>query len=429
MNSVGRRVMVTGMGVVSSVGCSTQDLETALRTGRSGIVGLPSGASPANGVRAGAFLRGFSWEDWLGSCDALDDPTRVRARKVLANTTDSARWSVVAALQAWLAAGLLPGSPAGQSTALVVAGSNLSQGYGFENAGRFINRSGWINPKYAVSFWDTNQLGCVSEILGIGGLGWTTGAASASGNVALFQAWQLIRTGVCERCLVVGAGFEFSAVELEALALLGAASTQDPVGEEPAALCCPFDAAHSGFVAGEGAGAMVLEADGGDLAADRSRAVIGCLLGASVGLDGTHLPEPSLEGEARAMSEALKAAGLRPEDVDYINAHGSGSPLGDRTECAAIRRALGGSAGKAWINSTKAFTGHCVSASGVLEAIATLLQLRGGFLHGNPHLINPIDSELRFVGRQASGLRAHRALSNGFGFGGINSSLVLATVS
>jgi malonyl-ACP decarboxylase len=132
-----------------------------------------------------------------------------------------------------------------------------------------------------------------------------------------------------------------------------------------------------------------------------------------------------VEGEACAMRTALESARLGPEKIGYINAHGSSSPLGDRTECAAIKSVFHEYLPNIWINSTKSLTGHCFSASGMIELVASVLQLDRGFVHPNRNLDNPIDPELRFVGTQAEPLSAQYALSNGFSFGGINSTIVI----
>jgi malonyl-ACP decarboxylase len=222
------------------------------------------------------------------------------------------------------------------------------------------------------------------------------------------------------RCIVVGACLELTALELEAFAILGAACSgrwQD----DPARACRPFDQGHEGFVWGQGAGCVVLESPD----SVRGRRVLGELVGASLLLDGNHLSDPSQKGEIRAMQLALNCSDLNPGCIGYINAHGTSSPLGDRTECAAIKSLFRSHLSNIWINSTKSLTGHCFSASGVIELIACVVQLNNGFIHPNRNLDSPIDRELKLVSQKAEPLDAEYALSNGFGFGGINSSVVV----
>ena len=410
-------VAITGMGVVCSIADTVPEFTKAIREGRHGIAKLLGDEN--NSVRIGAVVQNFVWQDWLESLKSTEPRIYARARKVLNNTTKSTRLSACAATQATRDARFGELGDVANDVGLIVAGSNLVQDYITENWLRF-RETGRPNPRYALSFLDSNQVGCLSEILSIRGPGFTIGAAAASGNAALFQAFHWIRGGIVRRCLVVGACTEFTALELEAFAILGAASSGRWQGD-PGRACRPFDQAHEGFVWGQGAGCVVLESPD----SVSGRRVLGELVGASLLLDGNHLSDPSQEGEIRAMRLALNSGDLNPGCIGYINAHGTSSPLGDRTECAAIKSFFREHLADIWINSTKSLTGHCFSASGVIELIACVVQLNNGFVHPNRNLDSPIDRELKLVGVTAEPLNAQYALSNGFGFGGINSSVAI----
>lgn len=410
-------VAVTGMGIISSIASTIPDFVEALRVGRCGVIDL--NLPPEISVRTGAVLTNLPWRERFESVAAANPVIHRRGRKILNNTTDSTRWSACAALQAWLEGGLAEGEPGVEQTGLIIAGSNLSQAYSAENWSNF-SQTGRFNPKYGISFFDTNQLGCLSEILGLRGMGWTVGAASASGNAAIFQAFHWIRAGLINRCLVVGAGLQLSGLELQAFRVLGAISG-GKFASDPRKSCRPFDDDHEGFVPGEGSAALMLEARPAALA--RSARIWGEIAGASLVLDGNHGPDPSVEGETRAMRTALSDAGVAAAEIGYVNSHGTSSPLGDLTECSALHAVFEGA--RPFINSTKGLTGHCLSASGVIEAVAALLQLKEGFIHPNINLERPIDPVLRFAGGISQAHQAEYALSNGFGFGGINSSLVI----
>ncbi len=410
------------MGVVSSIGMDLESFGRGLAAGKCGVVQLDPKSGSASEIQVGAVLREFAFEQWHSTLPGEVRSFFASSRKILNNTTESTRWSACAAMQAFTNAGLQSQRSPDDALGLIIAGSNLSQEYVAQNWSRSIERAGRINPKYALSFWDSNQVGCLSEILGARGPGCTVGAASASGNAGLFQACQWIRSGVVDRCVVVGAGSEFSRLELDAFAMIGAAC-HGRFQNDPERACRPFDAAAEGFVFGQGSGAVVLESR---LSVEsRGARVLGEIAGISLLLDGHHLPDPSVAGEARAMQTALRDAGISPEEIAYINAHGSSSPLGDRTECDAIKQAFGAGSRQVWINSTKGLTGHCMAASGVMELIATILQLNGGFIHPNRNLEAPIDAELRFASGAALPCDGVYAMSNGFGFGGFNSSLVI----
>lgn len=411
-----KAVAITGMGVVCSIASDLNEFSRAIRAGHCGIGPMDSRNTS---IRLAATLRNFDFDSWLDQLRSISPPLFQRARKVLANTTESTKWSVCSAVQALLNSGLSHFESAGVTCGLIVAGNNLAQNY-MANNWRSFSSNDQFNPRYAMSFWDTNQLGCLSDILSIHGPGMTVGAAAASGNAALFQAFHWLRGGIVQRCLVVGAGVEFSDLELESFAVLGAAfCDRGTISADKA--CRPFDRSHGGFVFGEGSAAVVLDS----LDPERQTFAAGEIVGASLTLDGTHLPEPSVTGEARSMQAALSAAGISPDQIGYLNAHGTGTPTGDRTECHAIRSVFQEHTRELLINSTKALTGHCFSASGVIELVASILQLNGGFAHPNRNLENPIDPEMHFVGSQAETLTAEYGLSNAFGFGGINSSIVV----
>lgn len=409
-------VVITGMGIVCSIGANLEEFHTALRAGRCGISRADSG-NPSR--RFAASLHTFDFESWLAGLQLSAPSLFLRARKVLTNTTDSTRWSVCAAIQAVLDAGVRDLDLDMRPCGIIVAGSNLAQNYITKNCLSFSSK-GHLNPRYAISFWDTNQIGCLSEILSIHGPGITVGAGAASGNAAIFQAFHWIRSGIVERCLVVGAGVEFSDLELESFVTLGAAFC-DNDSVRPERACRPFDRSHAGFVFGEGAAAVMLES----LEPDGNPRAQAELAGAFLTLDGHHLPDPSAAGEIRAMEGALAAADITPGQIGYLNAHGTGTPLGDRTECLAINSVFQKHLSELLVNSTKSLTGHCFSASGVIELLACVLQLNNGFAHPNPNLENPIDPGLHFVGAETEPLTTEYALSNGFGFGGFNCSVVL----
>lgn len=415
-----RAVAVTGAGVVCSIAGSVAELGTALRQGRCGVTRYDDPDTPS--IRVAATLRDFSWQAALEPfmCDYPD--LGRRAGRVLNTNNPSTALSACAAIQAYVQAGLGDGSERLEDTGLIVAGSNLDQKYMADNWHRFRKTGRWIDPKYALSFHDSNQLGSLSEILALRGAGCTLGAASASGNAALFNAVQWIRSGVMQKCLVVGACSRFSALELDAFSLLGAATSGER-HENPIQACRPFDMDHDGFVWGEASACLVLESP--DSVRARNPKVLGEILGGSLLLDAHHLPDPSVEGEVRAMRSALESADLQPEQIGYVNAHGTSSPLGDRTECQALKAVFGDQADGPWINSTKSLVGHCMSAAGVLEVLCSLIQMNDGFLHPNLNLERPIDPDLRFAGAESRALEADYALSNGFGFGGINSTLVI----
>lgn len=392
----GPRVVVTGIGTVNSVARNASEFAGSLRDGRCGIA--PLDYSEEAPVRAAAQVGDFEWP----------------AHKGLKNAPRSARLSAAATAEAIEQSGL--GSSGGdrERIGLLVAGSNLHQELVVDGVTQFIEEPAWLNPRYALTFLDTFQVGLLTEMFAIHGPSFTVGGASASGNVALIQAFHSIRSGLLGACVVVGASADITPVELQALATIGAAS---PGSSRP------FDASRDGFVWGQGSGAVVLETE--DSARRRDAHVLAELSGGAIFMDGNHLTDSSRAGEARSMTKTLDVSGLVAANVEYLNAHATASRMGDETECAAIRDVFEGSLDTLFVNSTKSLIGHCLSAAGVIEAIACILQMEGGFLHPNLGLDDPIDDALRFTGARAEEVPVRTAMSNGFGFGGFNTSIIL----
>lgn len=409
------------MGVVTSIAPDTASFVEALRAGRSGIARLTRIPSDRIEVKIGAEIPAHDWLAAIEGSSGNDAELTPRARKILARVPPSIRLSASAAAEALAQSGLLRSGISRERIGLVVAGSNLHQSYIHDNRGRFQDNA-YLHPTYALYYSDTSQVGCLSELFDVRGMSYIVGGASASGNVALHQASLWLRHGVLDACIVVGAASDFSEVELQGFSILGAACGE-PWNATPATACRPFDRARAGFVFGEGSACVVLE----NLAArTRDTRALGELRGSAMLLDANAHPNPSLAGEQRVMRVALESAGLAPADIGYLNAHGSASVVGDETECAAIAAVFGEHLVRLPVNSTKSLVGHCMSAAGVIECVATLLQLNHRFLHPNLNLLDPLTDRLRFAGATALPLDARFAISNSFGFGGINTSLVLA---
>ncbi len=417
MRNAGPRIVVTGLGVVTSIGHAVASFEDGLRRGSCGVGRLEE--MPGVSVTVAARVRDFSWQSFFGGLEGPAAGPGARARKILASAPGGVRLSACVAVQAFLDARLHRVPVAPEEIGVVVAGSNLATGYTGEAWEKF-RETGRVNPKYAIWALDSSQVGCVSEILGTRGFGFTVSGASGSGNVAVWNAVRVLRAGDARCVLVCGASADLGALDLEAYGLLGAALT-DSFQDEPERASRPFDRRHGGFVWGEGAACLVLET--AESARERGVRVLGEIAGTSLVLDGTHLPSPSGDGEARAMRKALEEAGASPSDVGYVNAHGSSSPVGDACECAALKAVFGPA--RPWVNSTKSLTGHCLNAAGLVELVACVLQLGHGFLHPNLNLEEPVDPLLRFVGSRAEEVEVAWALSNSFGFGGVNSSVLL----
>jgi malonyl-ACP decarboxylase len=411
-----RQIVVTGIGVLTSIGGDRDAFVCSLR---SGVCGITSDESDGLGIAAR--VPAVDLEKRLAALQ-LPETVRLRARKAAHRAPPSVQISILTALEGWVQA-FGPDDIASAAPAnIVVAGNNISPAYQYRVHERFAHAPDLIPASYALHFLDTDHVGIVSEVLGIKGEGFTAGGASASGNTAIIQAWRQILHGVCDTCIVVGAMTDLSPLELQAFRNAGALGGSRFAGE-PALACRPFDQDREGFIYGQGSASLVIES--ADSAKARGAKVLGCIAGGAACLDASRLSHPSAEAEARAMRLALEQAGLPAGSVDYVNAHATSSVAGDEAEAKALKEVFAERVGRLRINSTKGLTGHCLHAAGVVEAAATLLQMNGRFLHPNLNLKRPVDGGFGFAGAAAERASIEVALSNSFGFGGINTALVL----
>ncbi|MFI1285106.1 beta-ketoacyl synthase N-terminal-like domain-containing protein [Streptomyces sp. NPDC020858] len=420
-------VAVTAAAVLSPLGDRLDGFTAALLAGRS-AVRMPSGG--ANGEAEGsaeggplpvAALDDFVLGSWAERHLAGNGGTAALLRRVAGRAALPARTAACVALRAVLDAGLDPGGAWGEETALLVAGSNLALAHQAATVLGHHSSPGRLRASYALTHLDVDVVGTVSEVTGVRGEGWTVGGASASGTIALIQGARMVASGWARRVLVVAPAAELSPVEAEAFRRTGAMAHEALRGT-PERMCRPFDRDRQGFVRGEAAAAVVLESAA--VARSRGTEVLAEIAGHGQRLDARRGTEPDARGQAAAMRAALRSAGLTAEDVDYVNAHGTGSVLGDEVEAASLREVFG-ERQSLRINSTKPLTGHCLSAAGLVEAVAVIGQLRAGHTHPNPNLDQPLDPGLPLVGTRAERHPMRTALSNSFAFGGVNASVVL----
>jgi 3-oxoacyl-(acyl-carrier-protein) synthase len=412
------------MGVVSVLGDSPETFYASLVAGRSGISQWKCPRDDRHYSRIGGDLSDFEIAAYLER-NAARYPADQAARclSLMRAAPRVGRLVAAAALQAWHDAAL-PGDVHQTRIGHVLGGHNLNMGYIVENTLTFHQEEpDYIEPLYGLHCLDTDVLSATSELVGLKGPMFTVGGACASGNLALISAVDLLRAGRADVMLASGAPIELEPVGLHSWALLDAISTRS-FNDSPERASRPFDSLREGFVPSEGAGAIILET----LATARARGahIHAELLGASGTSDASRLTRPDLDGQRRAMCSALDDGGVSTDEVDYINAHATSTPLGDAVEVAAIKAALGSRAHRIAVNSTKSMIGHCLTAAGVVELIATILQMSHGVVHPTINQEQPDpDLDLDFVPNQAREAQIDIAMSNSFGFGGINSSIVV----
>jgi malonyl-ACP decarboxylase len=398
----GESLIVSGLGVSSAGGLGKRDFARALFAGRGTFSPMSRPGRQHDSAVVGSEIPGpiASRFDHLPSW---------------ATASLTARVAVATLDEAWQEAQLHTLDTA--RVGLVVGGSNVQQREALLARERQAADPRFVRPRYGLSVWDSDVSALCSQVFDIRGFAHTVGGASASGGLAIIEAAEAVRSGRVDACIALGALADISYWEIFALQSMGAMAADGP-GVAPR----PFDLRSTGFVFGESCAAIVLERPGARRLPSGER--YARLAGWAVRSDAHRGPDPSLEGEAGVLQDAMAAAGFKAGDIDYVNTHGSGSPLGDRTEVAALRSAgLEGAA----VNATKAITGHGLSAAGTVEAVATLLQMAEGRLHPTAHLQEFLDPNLRWAGPEALPADIRASLSLSVGFGGVSTALCFAT--
>jgi malonyl-ACP decarboxylase len=415
-----KNVAVTGLGIVSTAGVGIDSFKDTLKKGINHfcLKQYPALSFPV----IGAFIPNIHFNEQVDHF-SLAPETLTDIKKISRSAPINLQFSILAALEAWKMAALVHPDINPSRIAIVVAAQNSTTNYQYQLYPTFMENPDYLKPAYALNVLDTNYVGILSEILKIKGEGFTVGGASASGNVALLRAYDLIASGRHDICVVIGSAADLSPMDLQAFRNIGAMGGQG-FESAPQHACRPFDEKHEGFIYGQAAAAMVLES--ASFAHARHAAILGYFHGGALVLDGNHLTNPTVEGEIRAMTTALQAAQLAPEKINYINTHGTSSPLGDDTEISAIETLF---QRPIMLNATKSLTGHCLWSAGVVEAIATIIQMNEKFLHPNLNLIHPISKKSLFARETSQNFEITYALSNSFGFGGINSSIVFSNLN
>ncbi len=413
-------ILITGVGVTAAVGQGRADFLAALLEGRHrfDVMRRPGRQRPVAATAAA----GTPSAPFLGAeIEALRMPERI-PRGLLRTASLSAQVALATLDEAWNDAALDDVDPL--RIGLIVGGSNVQQREQLLATDPFRGREGFLRPNYGVSFMDSDLCGLCTEVFGIRAFAFTVGGASASGQVAAIQAIEAVRSGRADVCIALGALMDLSYWECQGFRSLGAMGS-DRYAETPALACRPFDRERDGFIFGEACGALVVErvGSGADIAARRvGVSPYARVAGWAMAMDGNRNPNPSLDGEVRAIRDAMTMAGLSAADIDYVNPHGTGSHIGDITELAALR-ACGLT--HARINATKSIVGHGLTAAGAVELAAVLLQMRAGRLHPTRNLDDPFEADFAWIRDNAEPHAIGRALNMSMGFGGVNTAVCL----
>ncbi|MBI4552787.1 MAG: beta-ketoacyl-ACP synthase II [Candidatus Latescibacteria bacterium] len=405
------RVVVTGIGVLSPIGLTTGEFWAGLCEGRSGIGPITKFDVTEFPAKIAGELKGFVPEERID---------RKEARRM----DPFVQYAVVASLMAVEDAGL-DLSHENPSRVGVLLGSGIGGIWTFETQHSILMEKGpgRISPFFIPMMIADMAPGHVAILLGLKGPNYTTVSACASGAHAIGDAFRFLQRGDADVMLTGGSEASISPMAVGGFCSMKALSLRN---DAPSRASRPFDAERDGFVLGEGAGVIVLETL--DHAVKRGARVYAELIGYAPTADAYHITAPCVDGEGavRAMRLALEDAQLRPEEIDYINAHGTSTLIGDRVETMAIKTVFGDAAYRLAVSSTKSLIGHLLGASGGVEFIATLLCLVHDVVHPTINYDYPDpECDLNYVPNTAQERRVRAALSNSFGFGGHNVTLAM----
>lgn len=414
-----QRVVVTGLGGITNIGHDAKSIAKAMVEGRSGIstVDLPAFAE-------------WSDEHWsvkiAGQIRDWEEHTRIDKRETK-RLDRFAILGITAAIEAVESSGIDFAKEDSDRCGAVI-GSGVGGIQTIESSVATLLDKGprRLSPFTVPRLMANAVAGDVAIRFGLKGPSSSHTTACASSGHSIGDAMRIIRRGEADVMLAGGSEAAISPLCLGAFMTMRALSTRN---DEPQKASRPFDVDRDGFVLSEGAAVLVLESE--EHARARGATILCELLGCATTTDASHItaPDPEGAGAARAMSGALKDAGLNPQDIDYVNAHGTSTPLGDNAEITAVKTVFGDHArvsagGKLMMSSTKSMIGHCLGASGGVESIACIHAIRSGVVAPTINLDNPEpDADLDFVPHEARESAVKYVLNNTFGFGGHNVSL------
>ncbi len=402
----GRRVVVTGQGTVNALGRTATATRAAMREGRSAIGPLDFPDVERLSIAIGAQIRGYRADEHF-------------SRQQLTLFDPFTQFALLAAREAVADAGIAIEGALAERAGVVLGTSGGGLQTQDENY-RLVYQEGKnrVHPFVVPRLMNNAAASQISMEMRIEGPSYTVSTACASSNHAMGQAFQLIRSGQADVVLTGGS---------ESMLCFGGIKAWEGLRVMSKDACRPFSRTRSGMVQGEGAAVFVFEAL--EHARARGAVILGEVLGFAMTSDASDIVTPNQGGAVRAMTGALRDAGLAADAIGYINAHGTGTTVNDRTECAAVRAAFGAHADRLMISSTKSMHGHLIGGTGAVELVACLMALNEGVIAPTVGYEAPDpDCDLDVVPNTARDARVGAVMTNAFAFGGLNAVLVLGAL-
>ncbi|MEK0313311.1 beta-ketoacyl-ACP synthase II [Cohnella sp. 56] len=405
------RVVVTGMGVVSSLGTDLNTFWDNLLSGKSGVSLIEAFDTADYPTKIAAEVK-----NWEPEAHGIDKKEARRMDRFV-------QFGLAASLSAVKDAGLEIGVNAEADRVGVSVGSGIGGLGTWEDQHTILMEKGprRVSPFFIPMMIANMASGQISIVTGAKGPNTTAVTACATGTHSIGDSYKLIQRGDADVMICGGAEATIRPIAVAGFSNMRAMSTRN---DEPEKASRPFDTDRDGFVMGEGAGVLILESL--EHATARGAHIYAEVVGYGMSGDAHHMTEPDPDGAARCMARAIKDAGISPEEIGYINAHGTSTPVGDKSETEAIKRTFGEHAGKLAVSSTKSMTGHMLGAAGGVEAVIVGLALQNGVLPPTINLDNQDpECDLDYVPNVPRQADVKVALSNSFGFGGHNATIIL----
>ena len=420
-----KRIVITGMGVNCPLGDNPEDYYSNLVQGKSGIGMIESFDVSRVRCKIGGDLGHYDFKKKLANLkEQIPEPVLKKLKKISKTAPFATKMTMLTAIDAYRDAGLFGEIVDRDRVCTIIGGHNFNDNYITKNVNQFQEEPEYIDGLMGICVFDSDMAASIADALQVYGPMYTVGGTCTSGGLALKSAVSEIRYNDCDLAIVGGGCLDYSAVGYQALVLVNAVSYVS-FNDAPEKASRAYDRDREGFVPSHGSGMFILE----DLehAKKRGARIHAEILAVESNNDGNHLSNPSIEGQSKLMRRVLGKAGITPSDIDYINAHATSTPIGDRIEIQSIKNVLGDHARNVKINATKSMVGHTGWTAHTVELIAAILQMQHSTLHPSINIDN-LDPEIDLdvcANKAVENYPVTHLMKNSFGFGGINCCTVV----
>lgn len=424
-----KRVVVTGMGIMTPIGDNLNDYFTNLIAGKSAISRWKNLDVSTIRCKIGGDLSDFDCERYMRESllHRMPEHAFVELETILKTSPLATRLTTLTVAQAYIDSGLFNADVDSTRIGAILGGHNFNSNYIYDNFKRFQKEPDQIHNLMGIRVYDTDLITCAAAICGIRGPVYTIGGTCTSSTVSMMHALREIRSSTTDVVVVAGGMLDYSPLDLQALILVNAISYKS-FNETPKQASRPYDTNREGFVPSHGSGVLIFESL--EHARKRDAQIYAEVLEVDCNSDGNHLSNPFSGGQTRVMNSVLSRAGIAPEQIDYVNAHATSTPLGDVVEIESIKNVFGRHAEKLRINGSKSILGHPGWSSGAVESIATILQMRHNRLHPTINIDKQDPRvDLNVCANISQDWEMNCVMKNSFGFGGLNACAVFRKFS